>query len=756
MIIIFHKEECKQLLKLINSDSKEIIINIFGESGVGKTIAIQKMLTAANVKFKTVNFTEFETFPFESLFSIMDEIDQPRRSKELFMEKTKEWMFNGNYILLNNFELANEDDIDLIKKLTSFSRPPLSTTQIIFEYNEKKEPIFKGENVCFKRVSDDEIKSYLKEKYSFYDSISEKIVYLANGNLKSLEIILSILKHRTEIYGKTECDQSSLPQTIKSLFEILLNDCGKEIKQIIGVVAAVGPNIYTELMKEVMTRCHELKKMIDDLKHLERLSEKRSIIESNKTDSSKFSPDFRFVSNDALRASSYPEGGVTANIKNEFYTYLRTLYDRKSFYDALETPDQIRLISLMIEMDELKVAPNHIPLVTELMILYNKNGAYHHAIKKATTLIDELTEEYIQGESSYFFVTFFESLFAAGRYDEVLRYKGRFNNPSEIYVLAKAAYRAGDLDESQKIIRSIDSKSIKSNSIQGRVYALESAIEDWKGNYNESTRLFGKALKASEKDDDLKNNLFKNYSMHIDRIPDCISKISSAAEYYNKKGFKRQRAEALHNLGTELILNFQFTEGLKNLTESQDIFNRLCEKEIYHVHNSLAIGHYLKEDEHNAIKFWKLALQRAKGVDYCHLAVLNNLYSIYSKNGMMDDVTVMRNEIVSIISKRFPNFMQGKLERSDIVNQIRYFFINEALFSKRSGRISEAIDFLKKAKKIEPHPMAASIDFLEYNIAVLSSNGDLSKLKKIKMTENKLAKYFIEKDVFLSHIMFWD
>lgn len=755
----------KELQLAINKEEKFKLIVLWGTQGSGKTYITHATLNDCNININDIIFSSESFFPTGS-FPFEDWRDS--NEYNILMKCTKKFD-DGECIIFQNMEKCELDYKHLIYRLLKYHKNANHPLLAILEYNVKNEP---NDDICLLANHIIQVKenietfnNYLKNHFnsnSKNNILFEKIIRISNENVETFFSVMTILEQLDIItknekgYYEYKNTDFNIPNNVLSLYINLLDKLDNHIKEPLLLSAPFSVCIYEKVIRAIF---YEYDGFID---YLDVLCKDNSLLSYNIDTScinvDLFRSSYIFSTEDARKAVLARLDHTTIRKKiSDYYNYFDKIYNNQEIYNNLQDADKILLLSNLAKMRNNNFSLNQIKYIVDLMKFYYAHFMYLNAIEQGTKLIESklLNPNQLNAEAHDFWLTYFNSSLAVGSYGNIIRYKDYFDNSDLNYCIALALYHNGSPLEALEILN-IKVGDDKSNN--GYKYSLMAAIYDWIGNNKKSSKYFGLALKNCSDNPALKYHLYKKYSLYVDfRILECQEKMKQAINYY--KGCElKQYAECLHNYGTSCIFNFSFDDAKQKLELCVDVLNKVCSNEIYYPLNSMAIlSCYYNMDYTQSINLWEQALRYDINIDFCEMALHNNMFNIYINTGRFDLAKQKKEHLEKMFLNRCTSLDSIKKEKPDIQHQLRQFFYNCGLMLKKQHCYAEALNAFVKAKECSSYHsvMLYSIHcYIEEIRRKLKKSNGLTLFNNIK-NPTPFEKFIYDKQMYLCEIMFW-
>lgn len=762
---LFHPQK-KSLESFLQESAPVRTAIVWGKLGVGKSQTIREVL--AGVSSVWITFSEDHYTAFEAL----------REATGLPPNATYEDIICGmsllyvskDCIVYENLERCERDSMGLIKQVIHFSRSNNYPAVSIMEWNGDRAPTFMG-SICayipFPELSDSEMVQYIQTIIQFKTTeeltyVSNQLAQVSTGNLLNLHLSVNILVQRgiltrksDEIYvytgGKFQC-------TLFRLYLELFQELDDRIQRALKMVSPFEEDIYVSFLNEAFSNCQALDTYLDEL------SKYQSFIlyKPSPNKEGVFSPKYVFASGQA-RDAIVESMTETANselslqkITARLYQHLEALRKTSEFYNSLDITSRIRLLRLLTKIRNSRLTVNHLPYYVELMEYYYQQSSYWAVIESAKRFLDAhaLSTTQIHHVQPLFFRLLFKAQLAAGQYQAIIKYEGKFQDWDLRLLVARAHYNNGTPWRALELCHEI--RSAKGEPLHGEVFSLEASIYDWMGNSQQSLVAFKKALLYTGRNQELKYTLFKKYSLYLDfDLPECQKHMQEAVDYFSSIS-KRQYAEVLHNYGTCLVLSFT-SGGIVDLETSEQLLRTICDKEIYYPRNSIAIYYAFHQQLKKAIAIWEGIDCGNIEIDFCRLAIQNNLLCAYIKIGRLDSAEHLRKNLEKQIFA-----LSSVKHRSDLQHPIRQYYLNCGLLSLARKQEHDALIYFERALECSKYP-STMLYLIKSEINRLQESLGNPLLKRLRNAlegkrlgqPNALESYFAKHRVYFCIIMFW-
>lgn len=738
---------------------------IYGNLGCGKSYTIYEQLEKNHTPYQIIAFSEEDAFPFRTVLDMGMEGSE----EEQFLMKASKLFEKGQLLVFENLDLCGQDHLQLISRLLKYHKISRQKARVIFEYNTDQDVCDCMIQLISKRlfvqpIQQESFLSYLTANFYPCDKnerLFEKIVDIARGNLQSFFITLNILKQLEiiiEYYGKFRYIKTDtiLPNNLLSLYGKLFDELDNYMQSSLRIAAPFSPNIYCQILKSVVQNFSNFENYLDELSRYNSLIKQANQIVSE----GMFQCHYAFLTKTASQAIceklSHKE---FSDLTKTYYDYLDKIYHNRSEYNLLSESDKLHLLMNLTKNRRGHLTVNQIPLVIDIMNYYYNHFLYFSAVEHGNSLLNAciLNEIQLNAEYHTFYVIYFRSLLAVGNYDKIIYYKNRFQDEDLNFIIALAFYNRGQPSLSLEILKGLDTNIHKIN--YGYKASLTAAIFDWMGNNKKSFYHFKAALRTCQDDPDLKYQLLKKYSMYIDfGLPECRMKMQQACDFYRHRD-QRQYAECLHNYGTGCVMDFSFEDAKNALYKSRDILTRICNEQVYHPLNSLAIlACFASQDFNTAIQIWEDVLKYPINIDFCALAIRNNCFNAYIHTNNFKAAEALKISLESSFSEVSPkvNLLEKLKEiRPDIQHQLRQFYYNCAILDKVKGDYEQSLKSFYMAKKCSNYQSVVQYSIFRniFEIETLLHRGSLWHKKLPQPT--RIEKFMYEHNMYLCEIMFW-
>ena len=737
---------------------------IQGDPGQGKSYAIYCQLKHHKIPYRPVVFSDENIFPFTSITAE----GSCYAEEPILMEASK--LFQSGYaIVFENIEKAKTDHINLILRLLQYHKNANKAAIVIFEQNTGKNRFAYFEKVTTSVQSvpytnKEEFRAYLFAHFLPNKSnraVFEKIITIANSNIQNFFVCLNILKHRDIVVTKSDKlflkkPNAFIPDNLLLLYGQLFDSLDKQMLEPFRTSAPFSANMYDHILRVIIRNYSNFEN------YLSEMSGRKSIIKVNESNDAKsiFKSSYSFVTETARNAVCK---NITYNEQVElirkYYDYLDKIYHNRSEFNLISESDKLLLLINLTKVRGSMLTVNQIPLIIDLMVYYYEHKLYFSVVEQGKRLLDAniLNEQQLNLSYHSFYVVYFRALFAVGDYREIISYMDSFKDEDINFIIATALYNLGRPNTAMNILLSLKTNIHPIN--HGYRENLLAAIYDWLGDNKSSSAHFKSALRTSVKEDDLKFQLYKKYSMYVDfRLPECQKKLKQAISFYAKRDIK-QYAECLHNFGTGLIMQFNYELGREYLAQSIDVLSQICSNEVYYPLNSMAISYcYESMNFEKAIELWANALKLNIDIDFCKLAFQNNMFLAYIHTDNRAEAEKYRVSLeTTFIEVCRGREMTDTLRelRPDIQHQLRQFYYNCGIYYKRNGPLSESLQSFYKAKRCSRYDSVV-LYAINKNILEIENLLGIVKLYKKKMPHpSKLEEFIYKNDMDLCEIMFW-
>lgn len=751
---------------LKNTNQFKMIV-LWGEKGNGKTFTTYSVLHESQIKTKDIIFSE-ENVVF---FDILESMSSSLPDEDAILIECSRLFWEGYCLFFQNMEFCDLDSQRILYRLFKYHKNNEKKANIILEYNLMNKPndILCSLSTDFLFVGNPSKDNFYQYYMAYFEAteanrnLFEKVLGVTNGNIHNFFTVLNILQYMDVLNrnekGITWNEDSAykIPNNLLDLYIDLYDVLKDYMREPLISAAPFSKQIYSTIIQGIYPNYERLEE------YFNLLCQKKCFILANteriNTKSQYFLSRYSFSDELARKAViARMDSRKVEQIISQYYNHLDGIYHNKHIYDNLQDTDKILLLSKLTQKHQSTLKINQIHYITELMQYYYNRFMYLNAIKQGEILIESriVNNQQLNDVSHQFWITFFKALLAVGNYEKVLSYRGQFADEDLNYLIAVALYNYGRPVDALELL---DNKLSNTVEYKGHVYHLKASIYDWLGNNKKSSDAFKQALLYAD-NDELKYQLYKKYSMHIDfRIPECRDKIYKAIEHYKLCNLK-QYAECLHNYGTGCIMIRDFNEAEKKLKKSAEVLNKICANEIYYPFNSMAILYCYNGKKYNAaIKVLKKALKCDIDVAFCELAIHNNLFNIVVNMGDTDFVKSEKSILETLFKKECNELKNIRKERPDIQHQLRQFYYNCALLCKLEGDNENALKYFLKAKESSTYH-SILLYAIDKNILDLKpktgKNSLWSKIKPFKkLAPSELEDWIYKNNSYLCEIMFW-
>lgn len=767
-MVDFNSEIKKELQLEINRKRQFNVIVLWGKIGSGKTNLIHNVLQNSNIVVNDIIFSTESFFPLGT-FSYEEWRDS--NESDILMNFTQK-LYIGECLLFQNMENCGKDYKKLIFRLLQQHKNAQSSVKIILEYNVNRKPI---DDICefancviSVKESDDTFYNYLNYYFQPHEAnkaLFYKIILMADKNIENFFSILAILQHLNIIYKDREgCYEYKktnydIPDNMLNLYIKVIDELDNHLKEPIFISAPLSICIYEKLIHSLFVKYGEVEEYLDIL------CKKDSLLSYNENNAymqtNLFQSSYIFSTEEARKAvlAKLGDKAIYKSI-SEYYNYFDRIYSNPEIYENLQDSDKLLLLHHLAKIRKNRISLNQIKYIVDIMNFYYTHFMYFNAIEQGKTVIESklLNATQLNNESHDFWVLYLNSLIAVGNYKCIISYKNQFKDADLNYLIAMAEYQNGNPLEALQIL---NAKMENNNQNIGYKYSLMASIYDWIGDNKNSYKFFMLALKCCDNEPGLKYQLYKKYNIYVDfRIPQCQEKMQQAINYYETRELK-QYAECLHNFGTSCIFIFNYKEAQHMLKKSVDVLYKVCSNEIYYSLNSLAILNcYEKNDYVNAINLWKQALNYDINIDFCEMAIHNNMFNTYIKMGKLDLAKQQKNYLERMFLDRCNSLKKIKKEKPDIQHQLRQFFYNCGMLLETQHCYSEALEAFIKARKCSFYD---SVIIYSINCHIEDNKQKLRKQNRLPLSHDGKRKgptpterFIYDNKMYLCEIMFWE
>ena len=761
--------DLKQFLNQILRENQNgfCVIEIYGPKGSGKSTAIKEVLCTGNTPYQTITFSRDNLCPFQDILSEQMEGTEDEQCTTALSRLLQQ----NKVLVLTDVEWCTQDHMHMIARVLNYHKIHQYPPQIILEHNNieplpylKTLPITDSFGV--EPISPNVFQSYLKEH--FKDSkqnqqLFQQIIQIANGNIRHFFIVLNILLQEKIISRNGEvfvCNKFDyrLPNDLLGLCGMVFDQLTRNTQISLCAAAPFSIRIYTQLVEMLIQHYDYCEPGLKELSQYDSL-----ITQSLSRDQlASFQSQYEFT-------TSLARNAVCEKIPlNEYHDFIQKYYDYfdRVYHNSNSNLSEIARVQLAIHLvrsKEKDLTINQIPLIIDIMAYCYSHFMYYTGLKYGKLLLDShvLNADQLNTEYHGFYLIYFQTLLAIGQYTDILNFDHVFVDEDLNYYIALAYYNNGSPAQALKIIQQNWTGERLANS--GYKTMLLSSIYDWMGNNQESLKQFKLAIRSCNQQQELKYQLYKRYSMYIDfRLPECQEKMQRAANYYRTKQ-RKQYAECMHNLGTGYVMIGHHDKGRKCLEESKKTLEKICDSEIYYPINSMAIS--LCHDSQafgDAIKLWEQALQHEIPVDFCRIALKNNLMNAYIHQSQWEQV----NQLCDELGKEFKqacssvNLVKDVSNvRPDLQHPLRQFYYNQAIYWKSRGDYKKALSCFVDAKRCSRYHSVIEYA-IEQNIRELGHKQKhlmlLWKYFSRKPCQPTAQEKFIyQHDIYLCEVMFW-
>lgn len=760
------------ILNFLQEDQSHFqIISMYGDFGTGKSTAISAALEYTGLPSYTISFFEDSLFPFKDIIQSVTNATEEEAITIFLSEK----LLAGKVLVFSNMEYCGIDYLRLLARIFKYHKNHNNRGIVILEYNSTKKPIdlissLTDKIIHIPLVCPEVFESYLTDHFLPCNQnklLFSKIISIANGNINDFFITLNILRQECIItkkdnlffYQNTTID---LPDKLIQLFSWFFDRLDQATQEPLRAAAPFSSSIYIEVLRVIVRNFNQYEA------HLKILSEYNSLIKKNKAnqmaEDTIFNAPYKFTTEFARNAICHKMSVEELNdFIGKYYDYLDKIYHNKGKYNDLTNLDRIHLAIILVKNRTENLKVTHIPLIIDIMNYYYKHFLYFNAVEYGKMVIESKILNYEQLNDKYheFYLIYSKSLLAIGNYEDIISFEKIFDNDDLNYYIALAYYNQGSPYRALDILNKFWKNDFTKNP--GYREALMASIYDWLGDSKASQKHFENALKKCHSEPELKNQLFKRYSMFIDfRLPECQNRMTEALNYYKYKNLK-QYAECLHNYGTGCVMIGDFVLAQKYLKTSKEILEKICDEEVYYPINSMAIQLCFEaQDFENAIALWNLALQSKIQIDFCYLALKNNLLNAYIHQNDWNNagllISSLRADFSNLCTSSNPA-SKSKNSRPDIQHQLRQFYYNCAVVQKLKGEKESALAYFQSAKKCSQYSSVSEYaiekNILEIETELKQNKLSFMNLKNKLIKPTPLEKHIYEHDMYLCEIMFW-
>lgn len=762
----FNSDAKSELQRALHSEEGFKLIILWGDKGGGKTYITHSVLGDNAITINDIVFSTESFFPLGT-FSYEEWIDGDEYN---ILIKCSKKFYDGECVMFQNMEICELDYKELIYRMLRYHKNAKHPIIAIMEYNVREMPNDKlcslAKYIIQVKEKDSTFADYLDIHFCYSDKntmLFQKIIKMTNKNIETFFCVLNILQ-QLNIISKDDDDcydyidtSFDIPNNIITLYSKFLDKLEKHMKHPLFLSAPLSNYIYEKIVHTLFYKYDNFENYLDILCEDECLLSYNANYSCAKAEL--FKSSYVFSTEDARKAilSKLDDTAICTTISN-YYNYFDKLYNNQEIYNNLQDTDKILLLCNLTQMHKNKFSLNQIKYIVDLMHYYYNHFMYLNAIEQGNKLIESklLNPTQLNTESHQFWVIYFKALLVVGNYEDIIFYKEQFDDSDLNLQIARALYQNGNPSEALKVL---ETKVDDDKSNVGYKYSLMAAIYDWLGESKKSTKYFVLALKNCNDNLELKYQLYKNYSLYIDfRIPECQQNMEKAIQYYKTNNLKLY-AECLHNFGTGCIFKFDFTEALEKLESCVGVLNKVCSNEIYYPLNSLAIlSCYYNKDYSYAINLWKQALQYDVNIDFCQMAIHNNMFNIYIHMKKYNLAKHKKEQIEKMFLCRCSSLDNIKKEKPEIQLQLQQFYYNCGLLLKNQHRYMEALDAFTRAKECSSYQsvMIYSINCYIEEVRNKCHNKPLLFNRQKGINPTQIEKYIFDKQMYLCEIMFWE
>lgn len=766
-----NKDTYLKLESELSADKTFKLIVLHGESGSGKTQIVHSVLNKLNMASSDILFSFERFFPF----GLLTDEEWLVSDENSILSRCNEMIQNEQCLFFQNMEYCNVDYEKLFHRLFAFYKNTNSKIIAILEYNETNISQHELSQLASAIIeisleNDGVFRNYLKNHFLSHESsdyLFDKIIGLSGGNIHIFNNVLNILQHLEVIHKdhngilKYRNPDFNIPSDLLTLHVILLDKIERYYKEPLQCAATFSYSIYESVLKDVFREFDNVDK------YLCILAQYNSLIKNNDITyqySDFFHSSFAFSSSFAHQAFLVQLSQAEKNSKlAEYYRYFDKIYNNKQLYCSLKEVDKVLLLCYLTRASKDTININHIKYFTELMSFYYEHFLFNNVIELACRLISSkvLNASQLNKEAHGFWIIYFNALLSTGNYESLLVYKGEFTDDDLNYLIARAAYNNGNPEEALSLLKDITKSGNSTNSINiGYKYTLMASIFDWLGDNKKSKKYFGRALLYCDTDENLKFQLYKKYSQHLDfRMGECRDKMNRATMFYKNRDLK-QYAECLHNFGTCCVFVSDYTSAEESLNASINVLRQICSNEIYYPLNSLGILYCYNGSQYNkAIRSWEEALKLNIKESFCELALYNNIFNVLIKMNEYKNAQEQKKFIEERIQEISGSKTATINSALSIQHQIRQFYYNCALLSKETNDFESALNYFVKAKESSTYnstlnyAIEKNIDEMWNIVHHKTRFIRLGELKRPKPTFIEKAIY--ENEMYLCEIMYW-
>lgn len=743
------------------------VIEVYGPKGSGKSTAIEEVLRTANMQHKIITFSKDNLCPFQDMLSKQMEGTED----EQYTAALSELLQQDTVLVLADVEWCMQDHVNMIARVLNYHQICRYPAHVILEQNGAEPlPFLQAlpitDRFSVKPIPPEVFQSYLAAHFQNSEAnppLFQKIIDIANGNIRHFFIVLNILLQENIIsrngivFVYNQFDHI-LPKDLLGLCRMVFDHLEQNTKRSLCAAAPFSSQIYTQLVEMLVQsagRCDF---------YLKELSQHDSLITQSLTGNqlASYQSQYEFT-------TPYARNAVCERIPlDEYNQFIQKYYDcfDRVYHNSHANLSEIGRVQLalhLVRSKEKDLTINQIPLIVDIMTYCYEHFMYYTALKYGKLLLDAhvLNHDQLNAEYHGFYLIYFKTLLAVGQYGDILNFDHMFHDEDLNYYIALAYYNNGSPIQALKIIQ----QNWGGERLAGSGYKnmLLSSIYDWIGDNKASLKQFKLAIKACNQHLDLKYQLYKRYSMHIDfRLPECQEKMRQAANYYRIRQ-RKQYAECMHNLGTGYIMIGQHDQGRKCLQKSKKTLEKICDSEIYHPINSIAISLcFANQAFEEAIQLWESCLRHEIPIDFCRIALKNNLMNAYIHQALWKQADQLcdeiRREFVDACHDDNLVYVVAKV-RPDLQHPLRQFYYNQGIYWKAKGERDKASACFSDAKRCSQYHSVVEYA-IEQNIRELTAISKhqtflLQYLPHKALRPTEQERFIYEHDIYLCEVMFW-
>lgn len=760
----FYSTQRNQLQQFLENNTQVRHVVIFGNIGLGKSKIIEEMTSQRD--FVSISFDKEFRPPFNYI-SQDSSLSHEKRREQIIMELSKMYI-DKECIIYKNFECCDMDSLELIKQVIQFHEANKLPAVSIIEWNSDCKPDYpEWDNttyISFQELPDNDLAIYIKsiiktKKQEQFTYVCDHLTHIAHGNLLALQLGINILLQKGILVklpnGKYDYKGDEFSDCLFILYLELFKTLENHIQEALRMIVPFDDCVYISLFKNAFTQCQMIDKYLDEISKYQSFILRKQVLHNNKSTA------YSFTAEEAKQAvTESTPFDYLSQITAQLYEYLETLYKKSVSLPDISKEDQIYLLVLLTKVKNQNLTINHLSYFVKLMQYYYDYASYREVICQAEKFLNKnvLSLVQINSDQPLFFRLYFRSLLAIGQYDTIIQYFDKLSDWDIKLLIAYAYYNKGNPAQALELC-----KKLETEHLCGEIYSLEASIYDWMGDNKNSAANFKKALLYIANNDALKYTLYKKYSLYVDfELPECRNRIEAALNYYRTTSV-RQYAETLHNYGTDNVMIFSDT-SLSFLQEAEQLFLSLCEKEVYYPQNSIAIYYCLQENYSEAIKIWERIDVQNIPIDFCRLAIQNNLFCAYIKNYNLESAVNIKIQLENHLRSLnlLENPKQIAQQRPDIQHQVRQFFLNCALLALAQDRRDMAFEFFMSALECSKYH-STMLYLIQNQVEQLQKTEHASILDKLYSKirskklgcPGKLAKFFAQHQMYYCILMFW-